>query len=75
MINTICFAPFQQATNQQGVICIVIHHQDWFREDFGGTPRGVLEHLRQYAREELAERLKGYDGGLEDGYAWELNEP
>ena len=48
---------------------------DWFREDFGGTPRGVLEHLRQYAREELAERLKGYDGGLEDGYAWELNEP
>jgi len=48
---------------------------DWFQDDFGGSVMGVLEHLRQYARGELAELLKRYDGRLEDSYDWELNEP
>jgi uncharacterized protein DUF547 len=48
---------------------------EWFQDDFGGSAMQVLEHLRRYARGELAERLKGYDGRLEDDYSWELNEP
>jgi hypothetical protein len=48
---------------------------DWFQDDFGGSVMGVLEHLRQYARGELAERLKDHDGRLEYSYDWELNEP
>jgi len=48
---------------------------DWFQEDFGGGVNGVLDHLRQYARGELARRLQGYEGPLDDGYDWALNEP
>ena len=48
---------------------------DWFQDDFGGSVMEVLEHLRQYARGELAERLEGYAGLFEDSYDWALNEP
>ena len=45
----------------------------WYREDFGGSDAGVVEHLRQYATGELAAGLAGYAGGLADGYDWSLN--
>ncbi len=48
---------------------------DWFQDDFGGSEAGVLEHLQQYARGDLAERLKGHDGRVEYSYDWEINEP
>ena len=48
---------------------------DWFQADFGGSVMGILDHLRQYARGELARRLEAYDGRLEDSYDWALNEP
>lgn len=46
---------------------------DWFQEDFGGSERGVLAHLVQYARPDLAAALS--EAGQIDGYAydWSLN--
>lgn len=47
----------------------------WFEEDLGGSRIGILEHLRQYARGDLAKALETYDGPLDDFYDWALNEP
>ncbi len=47
----------------------------WFREDFGGSDEGVVEHLRRYATGELAAGLAGYSGELTHGYDWNLNAP
>ena len=46
---------------------------DWFEADFGGES-GVLEHLRRYARPELALELGGVDGIQAYEYDWSLNE-
>ncbi|MCY4212312.1 MAG: DUF547 domain-containing protein [Gammaproteobacteria bacterium] len=47
---------------------------DWFKTDFGGTDEGVLAHLAQYARPELAAQLEGFDS-FDDDYDWNLNAP
>ena len=46
----------------------------WFREDFGGTEAGVVEHLLRYAGPELAERLRNFGGGFDYEYDWDLND-
>lgn len=48
---------------------------EWYKVDFGGSDEGVIEHLREYATAELAEKLAGYSGGFSDGYDWALNAP
>lgn len=48
---------------------------DWYREDFGGSNEAVVKHLVQYADDELAERLRGFDGSIKYHYDWSLNEP
>lgn len=46
---------------------------DWFQEDFGGSTRSVLAHLKRYAAPALAERLEAI-GDIEDTrYDWSLN--
>jgi hypothetical protein len=45
----------------------------WFDEDFGGTEAGVLDHLRRYAKPELAAMLAGRDSYNDDAYDWKLN--
>jgi hypothetical protein len=47
----------------------------WFPEDFGGTPDGVLRHLRRYASGQLAEQLQRYTGKITHAYDWQLNAP
>jgi Protein of unknown function, DUF547 len=47
----------------------------WYEADFGGGAAGVLEHLRRYARGELAARLAGWQGGFADAYDWSINAP
>lgn len=47
----------------------------WFVEDFGGSEAGVIEHLAQYAEEELAQRLRNFEGSVEYEYDWDLNQP
>lgn len=47
---------------------------DWYQEDFGGTGKGVISHLMEYADSPLAERLGEADriDGYE--YDWVLND-
>ena len=45
---------------------------DWFGVDFGGE-KGVIEHLRQYARPELKQVLEGITEIDSDHYDWNLN--
>jgi len=47
----------------------------WFQEDFGGSESGVIQHLRKYARGDMAKTLKTYDKGLRYDYDWSLNLP
>jgi len=47
----------------------------WFQEDFGGSTGGVLTHLKQFAKGDLAKQLQDYDGGLDHDYDWNLNQP
>jgi hypothetical protein len=46
----------------------------WFKEDFGGDDRGVIEHLRSYASPELAMMLKNFHRIAHDEYDWTLND-
>ena len=48
---------------------------DWYQADFGGSERGVVEHLRRYARPELAAALAGVSGVASYTYDWSLNAP
>lgn len=46
---------------------------DWYQADFGGNEAGVVAHLRQHARPELAEALAGVPGVAGYAYDWALN--
>ena len=48
---------------------------EWYVEDFGGTEKTVIDHLMQYAEEELAARLKTFSGSIDYEYDWNLNKP
>ena len=48
---------------------------DWYQADFGGNERGVVAHLRQHARPELAEALASVSGVSSYAYDWSLNAP
>lgn len=47
----------------------------WFKVDFGGTDRKLLDHLQRYAEDELGSRLAEYDGRIRYDYDWDLNAP
>lgn len=46
----------------------------WFRNDFGGSEQGVLQHLIKYAEQPLAENLQRFKGSIKYDYDWSLNE-
>ena len=45
----------------------------WFKEDFGGKS-GTLQHIRKYARPELAAAIDNGAKVVDYGYDWSLNE-
>ncbi len=45
----------------------------WFKEDFGGKS-GLLKHIRQHARPELAQAIDNGAQVVDYGYDWSLNE-
>ncbi len=47
---------------------------DWFQVDFGRSDKGVIEHLRKYAGDPLAEGLTDYRDRISYEYDWSLNE-
>jgi hypothetical protein len=46
----------------------------WYQDDFGGTDRGVLDHLRRYAAPPLQRGLAGVKSIGKDSYDWGLND-
>lgn len=48
-----------------------IYH--WFKEDFGDSDQGVIDHLKQYAKEDLAQALDGISRINDHEYDWSLN--
>lgn len=48
---------------------------DWFRSDFGSSRQQLIDHLLDYADEDLARRLRNHRGGLSYRYDWRLNAP
>ena len=46
----------------------------WFEEDFGGDDRGVIAHLKAFARPNLAMKLEGLDALHDHDYDWRLND-
>ncbi|MGA7877840.1 MAG: DUF547 domain-containing protein [Desulfoferrobacter sp.] len=47
---------------------------DWFREDFGGSREGVLQHLEKYAEPSLVQQLANFQGKIDYQYDWTLND-
>ena len=56
----------------EDLIVSSIYH--WFQADFGGTERGVLEHLKRHADEPLRAVLMIYEGYDDHHYDWSLND-
>jgi hypothetical protein len=46
----------------------------WYRDDFGGTDRDVINHLLSYAEPGLAMRLQRFETISEDAFDWRLND-
>ena len=46
----------------------------WFREDFGGSEEGGIEHLLEYAEPELAEQIRANADIKKHEYDWALND-
>ena len=46
----------------------------WFREDFGGSNDGVIEHLLEYAEPELAAQIEAKPKITKHEYDWSLND-
>lgn len=48
---------------------------DWYREDFGGSYKTLINHLQKYASPELADQLRVATKKVDYHYDWKLNEP
>ena len=46
----------------------------WYRDDFGGTDRDVINHLMAYAEPGLAMKLQRFDQITDHGFNWRLND-
>jgi Protein of unknown function, DUF547 len=46
----------------------------WYKEDFGDTDQGVIDHLRHYAEPALSAQLRGIKRIAADRYDWTLND-
>jgi len=47
---------------------------DWYQEDFGGSPQGVITHIRQYANPTTLAKINGVNQIDGYFYDWSLNE-
>lgn len=46
----------------------------WFREDFGGSKEGVIEHLLEHADDDLAAQIRAKPRITKHDYDWSLND-
>ena len=49
-----------------------IYH--WYKEDFGSSDEKLIEHLQQYAKQDLKNQLNSFSGKVTHDYDWNLNE-
>lgn len=63
-----------RGARMEGGTLILSSIYDWFQVDFGGAEEGVIQHLRKYARDPLADALTNHRGGITYAYDWSLNE-
>ncbi|MDH3640161.1 MAG: DUF547 domain-containing protein, partial [Gammaproteobacteria bacterium] len=47
---------------------------EWFKEDFGGTDEGIIEHLKKYAEPSLFKLLTEFAEIVDDEYDGSLND-
>jgi len=47
----------------------------WYRDDFGGSEQGILDHLRRYATGPLKTHLAAARGIAHHAYDWNFNQP
>jgi Protein of unknown function, DUF547 len=64
----------ERGVSVRGDRLVVSNLYVWFRDDFGGSDRAVIAHLRRYARPELAAALARFDEIDGDRYDWRLND-
>jgi hypothetical protein len=57
---------------QGGLVVSSIY--SWFDEDFGGTQKGIIEHLKAYAAPDLAQKLERTKSISDYVYDWSLND-
>lgn len=57
---------------EKGLVVSSIY--EWFKEDFGGTDRAVIQHLKKYASPSLAKALAKAARIDDDRYDWRLND-
>ncbi len=64
--------PRGASVTEEGLVVSSIY--TWFKENFGGTDRGVIAHLKKFASPALASKLEGVTGIYDDRYDWRLND-
>lgn len=67
------FVNHERAVRFEGEKLVVSSLYNWYVADFGDGLPGVLEHLTEFADEELAGRLDRFRGEVEYTYDWSLN--
>jgi hypothetical protein len=72
--NAVAYVNHPRGARVQYGALTVSRIYDWFREDFGGSEAGVLNHLRQYARPGFRDQLQTIDDIADHEYDWSLND-
>ena len=68
------FINHERAASINGDRLIVSSIYSWFSEDFGGSDRNVIAHLKQYASSALTDKLGSISKIYDDRYDWRLND-
>ncbi|WP_434357064.1 DUF547 domain-containing protein [Parasalinivibrio latis] len=64
------FVNSDKGVNQDGDKLQLSSIYEWFADDFGGSEKGVLEHLNRYRQ---SNDLKDFNGKIQYEYDWSLN--
>ncbi len=68
------FINHRRAVNVEGGELELSSIYRWFKEDFGGSDRMVIHHLKQFAKPALAAQLNEFNEIDDYQYDWSLNE-
>ncbi len=72
--NAVAYVNHPRGARFEDGALIVSSIYRWFVADFGGGHAGILNHLRRYARGELAEKVARNNLIGDDDYDWSIND-